>query len=279
MTVTDANSCTAQQVFTITQPTVLSALITSKTDASTLASNDGSATVTPSGGTGPYTYSWSPSGGTSATASGLSAGTYTVTVIDANNCSTTAMVTIAATTLPINLIDFQVKLAPTGSVQLNWSSASESNNDYYLIERSQDGAEFKTLATVKAKSNGNSSSTLAYSLEDQKPELGINYYKLSQFDKDGTQNQLGIKSVNFSFKAADWIVYPNPTDTEFNILVPAGVTGTRNVVISSIDGKLIYTAKLKVNNGKLSGRFVTTPAPGVYLVNVEGLGTKNLMVK
>nr|WP_314707222.1 autotransporter domain-containing protein [uncultured Comamonas sp.] len=56
--------------------------------------NDGQATVTPSGGAGGYTYSWSPSGGTGATASGLSAGNYTVTIEDANTCQITRNFTI-----------------------------------------------------------------------------------------------------------------------------------------------------------------------------------------
>ncbi len=56
--------------------------------------NNGTATATPSGGTPPYTYSWSPSGGSDATASGLSAGNYTVTVTDDEGCEATANVTI-----------------------------------------------------------------------------------------------------------------------------------------------------------------------------------------
>jgi hypothetical protein len=56
--------------------------------------NTGSATVVPSGGATPYSYSWSPSGGTAATASGLTTGTYTVLVTDANSCTTTHSFTI-----------------------------------------------------------------------------------------------------------------------------------------------------------------------------------------
>ncbi|KAF2341085.1 SprB repeat-containing protein, partial [Flavobacterium nitrogenifigens] len=57
--------------------------------------SNGSATVNVTGGTGTYTYSWSPSGGNAATATGLTAGTYTVAIKDANLCETTASVTIA----------------------------------------------------------------------------------------------------------------------------------------------------------------------------------------
>jgi hypothetical protein len=54
----------------------------------------GSSTVTPGGGTSPYTYSWSPAGGSNANGTGLTAGNYTVTVTDNNGCTATASVAI-----------------------------------------------------------------------------------------------------------------------------------------------------------------------------------------
>ncbi|MEW6470233.1 MAG: T9SS type A sorting domain-containing protein [Bacteroidota bacterium] len=92
-TVTDANGCTLAQAVTITQPPAMSAT-SSQVNASCNGSSDGSATVTPNGGTPAYTYNWTPSGGTAATASGLAAGTYTCTVTDANGCTITQSVTI-----------------------------------------------------------------------------------------------------------------------------------------------------------------------------------------
>ncbi|WP_051951669.1 MBG domain-containing protein [Flavobacterium sp. ASV13] len=94
VTVTDANSCTATQSFTIIEPNVLTATAVSQTNIACHGANTGSATVGVSGGTGSYTYAWTPSGGNSATATGLSAGTYTVTVTDANSCTTTQSFTI-----------------------------------------------------------------------------------------------------------------------------------------------------------------------------------------
>ena len=94
VTVTDANSCQGTKSFTITQPTALNTTAGSKTDVSCNGGNNGTATVSPSGGTPSYTYSWAPSGGTAATATGLAAGTYTVTVTDANSCQGTKTFTI-----------------------------------------------------------------------------------------------------------------------------------------------------------------------------------------
>jgi len=86
-----APKCGTLQELKITTP--LSAIATG-TNVSCFGGNTGSATVTVSGGTGPYTYSWSPSGGTGATASNLVAGTYTVTLKDAKGCTTTASYTV-----------------------------------------------------------------------------------------------------------------------------------------------------------------------------------------
>ena len=96
VTVTDHNGCSITTSATITQPqAAISASITSQTNVSCFG-GAGSATVTATGGTGNYTYSWNTTPiQTAATADNLSSGTYTVTVTDANGCSTTATVVIS----------------------------------------------------------------------------------------------------------------------------------------------------------------------------------------
>jgi gliding motility-associated-like protein len=92
-TVTDANGCTTTASATVTQPTVL-ATTSSQIDELCNGGNNASATVTPSGGTTPYVFAWSPSGGAGSTASSLVAGTYTCTISDDNMCSITQSFTI-----------------------------------------------------------------------------------------------------------------------------------------------------------------------------------------
>jgi gliding motility-associated-like protein len=94
VTITDANSCTATQTFNITEPAALTSVISFT--AATCGSPNGSASVNVSGGTGAYTYAWSPSGGSSATASALSSGNYTVTFTDANGCTGTHSVNVSS---------------------------------------------------------------------------------------------------------------------------------------------------------------------------------------
>ncbi|HRB72471.1 MAG TPA: T9SS type A sorting domain-containing protein, partial [Flavobacterium sp.] len=88
------NACSTTQSFTITQPTALVATASAQTNVACNGGSNGSATVAVTGGTGAYTYVWAPTGGTAATATGLAAGTYTVTVTDANACTTTQSFTI-----------------------------------------------------------------------------------------------------------------------------------------------------------------------------------------
>ncbi|WP_026755756.1 T9SS type A sorting domain-containing protein [Sediminibacter sp. Hel_I_10] len=99
-TVTDANGCTASQSFTVTQPTILSANTVVDANATCNGATDGAATASATGGTAPYTYSWS-NAATTASIVGVAAGTYDVTITDANGCTDTASVTI---TEPVALV-------------------------------------------------------------------------------------------------------------------------------------------------------------------------------
>ncbi len=103
--VTDNNGCTASANVNITQPaSALGTSITTQTDVSCFGGNNGKATAhSGTGGTAPYVYSWSPSGGNGLTATGLSAGVYTVTVQDNNGCTTTAAATITQPAAAVSL--------------------------------------------------------------------------------------------------------------------------------------------------------------------------------
>lgn len=104
VTVTDANGCTTTSSTTVTQPAAtLSASISSQTNLLCKWVSTGAATVVGAGGTAPYNYSWNSSPvQTTATATGLPAGTFTATVRDANNCAATVNVTITQPAQSLN---------------------------------------------------------------------------------------------------------------------------------------------------------------------------------
>ncbi|MES2592744.1 MAG: PKD domain-containing protein [Bacteroidota bacterium] len=104
VTVTDANGCTAKDAITVIDNASPIALVSAVTNATCNGANDGTATVSVSGGIGPYTYAWTPSGATDAIASGLAPGTYTVTVKDVNLCTSVPSVSAEITQPnPINI--------------------------------------------------------------------------------------------------------------------------------------------------------------------------------
>ncbi len=133
VTITDDNT-TLIETYTVTEPDVLTVAMSSM-DATTNGGSDGEATATPSGGTSPYNYSWSPGGGTTQTITNLSAGTYMVTVTDAEGCTVTDQVdvnepnaistTIVGTNVSCNgANDGEVTVTPTGGDEpysYNWS--------------------------------------------------------------------------------------------------------------------------------------------------------------
>ena len=100
VTITDANGCTTVDSVTIAAGTGVSASVSMDNDVSCNGGNDGQASASVTSGTAPYTYQWDANAGnqTSATASSLAAGTYSVVITDANGCSATASVTIAEPT-------------------------------------------------------------------------------------------------------------------------------------------------------------------------------------
>lgn len=101
--VTDNLGCTADVQVVINQPDAIS--LTTSSNPSSCATPDGSAEVVATGGSGSYTYSWSPSGGSGSVANNLGAGNYTVTVTDGNGCQQNASVTVGLADGPVISIE------------------------------------------------------------------------------------------------------------------------------------------------------------------------------
>jgi hypothetical protein len=147
-TITDNKGCTLVKNITINTPAAFSASIV-KTDVSCNGGTNGSATVTATGATFPYTYSWSPTGGTSATASGLQAGTYTVTISDANTCSYTASVTIDQPAL-LTATSSQTNVLCNGGATGTASVIATGGNGTYTYIWSPSGGTADTATGLSA---------------------------------------------------------------------------------------------------------------------------------
>ncbi len=142
---TDANGCFASQTIEVTEPPALQ-LAFSVTDAFCGAS-DGAITVTATGGMPSYDFTWS-SGGTSGTESGLMAGTYYVTVTDANGCVATGMSSVSNTGAPVITVDSIVPASCNGQGAIY---ISVSGNTSSVTYQWSNGATTEDLTGVQAE--------------------------------------------------------------------------------------------------------------------------------
>jgi gliding motility-associated-like protein len=148
VTVTDANSCTATTSATITQPAAALGLSSSATDVSCFGGNNGSIDLTVTGGTPNYTYLWS-SGFTGQDPSALTAGTYTVTVTDANSCTatTSANVTQPAATIGLSTSTIAVSCFSGNNGSINLTVTGGTPNYTYLWSNGFTGQDPSALIT------------------------------------------------------------------------------------------------------------------------------------
>jgi hypothetical protein len=111
---------------------------------------------------------------------------------------------------------------------LSWSTQSERENDYFLVERSHDGTNWEDVAHVKGA--GNSTEQLYYSITDASTiQKQLSYYRLTQVDSDG-KSEL-FKMISVENKCATGFTshaYPNPMLNELNVVTeyPANVSIT-----------------------------------------------------
>lgn len=137
-------------------------------------------------------------------------------------------------TLPIELLHFRA-VQEGELVRVDWATATEVNNDHFVVQRSLDGAVFEDVERVEGA--GNSGNTLFYSSTDEQPRNGSNYYRLKQVDIDGTTDYSDMVAVEVNQK--ELVVFPNPTDGAVTLLDV--VLGLDQVAIYSSDMRLIRT--------------------------------------
>jgi hypothetical protein len=186
-----------------------------------------------------------------------------------NSLNTWWTLSSSSSPLPVELISFEA-VAVDNAVKLDWITASETNNDFFTIERSLNGVEFTSISTVDG--SGNSSSAHSYTAYDKTPSNGINYYRLKQTDFDGKESWSDIKSVSFK-KAGLVSIYPNPViGTEINLYTSDDSEVVSEINFYDIAGKLV----LKLddisgagNKGSNSFEIGQQLANGTYVVEVN----------
>jgi hypothetical protein len=167
--------------------------------------------------------------------------------------------------LPIGLVNF--KATPDNSqVNLQWTTEMESNNNYFTVERSQDGVTFNDILQVPTQApGGNSSTPLNYSGVDYHPYMGLSYYRLKQTDLSGNSSYTPIVPVNFAQKQ-NFAIYPNPS--KGNLYVTGMDMNTTSVQAQWFDmsGKLLVQVLTPVQGG--AANLSVNLSNGIYVLKL-----------
>lgn len=175
----------------------------------------------------------------------------------------------AGSPLPIELVSFDATLVEN-TVVLDWTTASETNNDYFVVERSSDGKSFTPIDQVKGA--GNSIQKLMYTAVDPSPLTETSYYRIKQIDFDGKYSFSTIKSIdyldnNLPFNQSLFVVYPNPTQNTAQLFFPNMKSGQRvNLSVYDVSGRLIHAGDVTIQE---PGQTIQLPerfTPGAYFI-------------
>jgi hypothetical protein len=153
--------------------------------------------------------------------------------------------------IPVQLVSFNA-VTENSSVKLQWVTATETNNRGFEIQKSLDGIDWQFLSFITG--NGTSSEYSRYSYTDINPTLGNNFYRLVQYDYDGTNLIYGPIMVNFSSVYSYKLEqnYPNPFNPVTNIKYSIPIDGFVNLKVYDVLGNEV--AEL-VNEFKTAGSY------------------------
>jgi hypothetical protein len=160
---------------------------------------------------------------------------------------------------PVTLVDFNA-LKNGSEVAINWQTATEINNDYFIVEKSKNGIDFTTVGIIDG--SGNSQSTLNYQTTDHSPYYGISYYRLKQVDYDGTVSYSKIEAVNFNGNK-NLTVSPNPGTGIFNI---QGLNGESEISVQNPLGQVVLIKKGFSDSSEID---LSSQPDGVYFININ----------
>jgi hypothetical protein len=247
--VMDANGCIESGSVNVNS-TGVTAIVSSQSDATCENGDDGSATVLPSGGQAPYTYLWSPSGGTGATANGLAPGTYSVTITDYLGCSYTL-------TVEIGFIN------PAPVVNLGADSVACSG-DVVTLDA---GAGFSAYLWSDNSTNQTLDVTTSGS------------YGVVITDLNGCQNS-DVINVSFvtcinpggngnHFAPVKFSVHPNPAQRNLNIAISDVKNERVQIELNDLLGNRVFTSNEVSGIGYHTNIDISSLPVGIYMLKVQ----------
>jgi len=173
--------------------------------------------------------------------------------------------------LPISLLEFNATPI-LEAVQLTWTTATETNNDYFTLERSKDAAQFDAI--YQEDGAGNSNTIINYQWVDTNPYDGYNYYRLKQTDFDGVYSYSVVRVVNFNkpvVASGNWVnVYPNPI-TNSLIYLNFGTLESEKTTVSifNLTGQIVWQNEISTRDHKTKELKIDNLSVGIYYIHIQ----------
>ncbi len=171
---------------------------------------------------------------------------------------TLGTINTSQTPLPIELVSFNAEAVSTHTVELNWETAVEINNDYFTVERSSDGINWNAISVVSGA--GNSQESQFYNETDRTAPDGLSYYRLKQTDFNDASTYSEIRTVDLDASTDELRVYPNPTSNSLHVSDPKCTSFT----IFNLSGQMVSEGSM---NGPVDVRILPS---GMYILEVSG---------
>jgi hypothetical protein len=170
--------------------------------------------------------------------------------------------------LPVELISFS-SLCTNNEVKINWSTATETNNHGFTVEKSMDAETWTEIGFVKGA--GNSNAMINYSLTDNDVS-GLNaYYRIKQTDLDGANKYYGIITSDCSENINDFAIniFPNPANDK--IYIQSNSESPGKISVLDITGKILSEYSVE-NLSQTSEINLQCLREGIYFISVESEG-------
>lgn len=160
---------------------------------------------------------------------------------------------------------------------LQWQVSHQTNTKAFLIEKSEDGINYKKLAGIPA--GGNVANTITYTYSDLLPSIGTYYYKLKQIDNDGTTVQLcSIIKLQNSSLVKPFMVYPNAANN-YIIIKANNLLSNATLTIVSASGKQVYQQKIINTEQTINVRHLVNGSYFIIINNNGFLQTEKLIIQ
>ncbi|MFK7935686.1 MAG: LamG-like jellyroll fold domain-containing protein, partial [Saprospiraceae bacterium] len=182
--------------------------------------------------------------------------------------------------LAMEWLNFTATLAKNQQTHLKWTTAHEKAVAFYAVLRSLDGKNWEDIGEVVA----NNQASNAYQFVDEKPQIGLNYYRIQQVAADGLESLSEVKIIKIANSVASMQVFPNPTTAQTTVRYELANPSLLDLELYNISGQQI--ARLVEGQNLGAGQHELTFGveqyqPGIYLLVLRteaGVSTQRLTI-